>query len=119
MLIEPENPTFNVLLRGELTIKGKFVWGSNYTFLVEVAHAGNVVPAVYKPSRGERPLWDFPAHSLAHREAAAYLVSQALGWQLVPETVYRKHGPVGPGSLQRYIDHDAEYHYFNFSEEDR
>ena len=72
--------------------------------------------AVYKPSRGERPLWDFPTASLAHREVAAYLVSEALGCGLVPDTVYRREGPVGAGSLQRYIEHDPEYHYFNFSD---
>ncbi len=109
----------NTLEHGELTIKGKFLWGSNYTFLVEVEHEGQVVKGVYKPTRGERPLWDFPPASLAHREVAAYLLSEALGWKLVPETVYRRRGPVGPGSVQRYIEHDPEYHYFTFSLEDR
>jgi hypothetical protein len=74
--------------------------------------------SVYKPVRGERPLWDFPAASLAGREVAAYLVSEALGWNLVPPTVYRQNGPQGPGSLQLFIEHDPEYHYFNFSTED-
>jgi uncharacterized repeat protein (TIGR03843 family) len=54
---------------------------------------------------------------LAHREVAAYLVSVALGWELVPETVYRRRGPLGPGSLQRYIEHDPDAHYFNFAPE--
>jgi uncharacterized repeat protein (TIGR03843 family) len=76
-------------------------------------------PGRYKPSRGERPLWDFPTASLAHREAAAYLVSEALGLHMVPETVYRRKAPVGAGSLQRFIEHNPEYHYFNFSEQDR
>jgi hypothetical protein len=75
--------------------------------------------AVYKPTRGERPLWDFPEASLARREAAAFIVSQALGWDLVPPTVYRPDGPFGAGSLQLFIDHDPEYHYFNLKEEDR
>jgi len=58
-------------------------------------------------------LWDFPAASLARREAAAFLVSEALGWELVPPTVYRKKAPIGPGSLQLFIKHDPEQHYFN------
>ncbi len=109
----------NVLQNGEITIKGEFVWGSNYTFLAEVSQDGDSVMGVYKPSRGERPLWDFPAASLARREAAAFLVSEALGWKLVPPTVYRKRAPIGPGSLQLYIEHDPEVHYFNLHEEDR
>jgi uncharacterized repeat protein (TIGR03843 family) len=113
------NSILDILAQGELTIKGKFVWGSNYTFWVDATLGEDMVPAVYKPARGERPLWDFPTHSLAHREVAAFIVSQALGWQLVPETVYRRQGPVGAGSLQRYVEHDPEYHYFTFSEEHR
>jgi uncharacterized repeat protein (TIGR03843 family) len=113
---ELEIPTvLNVLQNGKITIKGEFVWGSNYTFLAEVSQNGDNILSVYKPSRGERPLWDFPPSSLARREAAAYLVSQALGWELVPPTVYRKEAPIGPGSLQLYIDHDPEIHYFNLT----
>jgi len=118
-MAELEIPTvLNVLQYGEVTIKGEFVWGSNYTFLAEVSQNGDMVLSVYKPSRGERPLWDFPPASLARREAAAYLVSEALGWELVPPTVYRKNAPIGPGSLQLFIDHDPELHYFNLSETD-
>lgn len=109
----------NVLQSGEITIKGEFVWGSNYTFLAEVTRNGDMVLSVYKPSRGERPLWDFPPASLARREAAAYIVSEALGWELVPPTVYRRKGPIGPGSLQLFIEHDPEQHYFNLEESDR
>ena len=61
----------NVLQNGEITIKGEFVWGSNYTFLAEVSGNGEKLKSVYKPSRGERPLWDFPPSSLARRETAA------------------------------------------------
>jgi uncharacterized repeat protein (TIGR03843 family) len=115
-----ETPTIlNVLQNGEITIKGEFVWGSNYTFLAEVCRNGDLVLSVYKPSRGERPLWDFPAASLARRETAAFVVSEALGWELVPPTVYRKNAPIGPGSLQLYIEHDPELHYFNLGEVDR
>lgn len=107
------------LQQGELTLTGKFVHGSNYTFLAAVSYDGEEYPAVYKPSRGEQPLWDFPLHTLARREVAAFLISEALGWELVPPTVYRRDAPHGPGSLQYYIDHDPNYHYFTFSEADR
>jgi len=109
----------NVLQNGEINIKGEFAWGSNYTFLAEVCLDGRVLQAVYKPSRGERPLWDFPPASLARREAAAYLVSEALGWELVPPTVYRMKAPLGPGSLQFYIEHDPEMNYFSLGEAER
>jgi len=95
------------------------MWGSNYTFLLKVEHALDELQAVYKPTRGVRPLWDFATPSLARREVAAYLVSEALGWQLVPPTIYRVDGPLGTGSLQLYIEHDPEYHYFNFNEADK
>lgn len=107
------------LREGEIAITGEFLWGSNYTFAADVRRGSHHLQAVYKPTRGERPLWDFPRASLAKREVAAYLVSEALGWRLVPPTVYRKDGPIGPGSLQLYVEHDPEYHYFNFSPEDR
>lgn len=111
--------TLEILQKGELAIKGEFLWGSNYTFLAEARHKKGALSAVYKPTRGVRPLWDFPNASLARRETAAYLVSEALGWQLVPPTVLRRKGPLGAGSLQLFIEHDPEYHYFNFTEEDR
>jgi hypothetical protein len=75
--------------------------------------------AAYKPSKGEQPLWDFPDSTLAHREVAAYLVSEALGWCFVPFTTLREDGPYGPGSLQQYIEYDPNYHYFNFTDEDK
>lgn len=106
------------LENGEITLQGQFLLGSNYTFLVTVKHEGQEIPAVYKPMRGEQPLWDFPAASLAGREVAAYLVSQALGWGLVPLTVLRD-GPFGPGSLQQYIEYNPSHHYFNFKPADR
>jgi len=93
--------------------------GSNYTFLVNVKHNGQDLQAVYKPSRGEQPLWDFPNQTLAHREVAAYLVSEALDWGFVPFTTLREDGPYGPGSVQQYIEYDPNYHYFNFSDEDK
>ena len=93
--------------------------GSNYTFLVDVHYQDTTVQAVYKPSKGEQPLWDFPQNTLALREVAAYLVSEALGFHIVPFTILREEGPYGAGSLQQFIDYDSEYHYFNFSEEDK
>jgi uncharacterized repeat protein (TIGR03843 family) len=107
------------LNRGTITIEGQFMWGSNYTFLCQVEDLNCTLQAVYKPVRGERPLWDFPSETLSGREVAAYLVSQAAGWPLVPPTVFRIEAPAGPGSLQLFIEHDPEYHYFNFSDEDK
>ena len=108
------------LQEGELELKGQFMFGSNYTFLVTVHHAGRDVPAVYKPVRGEQPLWDFPDNTLCRREVAAYLVSEALGFHFVPYTTLRPDGPFyGPGSLQQFIECDPEYHYFNFSDADK
>ena len=99
---------------GELELRGQFTWGSNFTFLISVKNAGRNLEAVYKPKRGERPLWDFPAETLAGREVAAFLVSEALGWDLVPPTVFRPDGPLGPGSLQVHVTHDPKHHYFTF-----
>ncbi len=107
------------LQRGEIALRGQFLWGSNAALLAEVRQGETAVLAVYKPARGQRPLWDFPRESLPHREVAAYLVSEALGWGLVPPTVYRDTGPFGPGSLQQFIEHDPDYHYFTFTPEDR
>jgi uncharacterized repeat protein (TIGR03843 family) len=115
----PVDDILTALKQGVLAVQGEFLWGSNYTFLVQVKHEGLNLGAVYKPAKGERPLWDFPAATLAHREVAAYLVSEDLGWNLVPPTVYRDKGPIGPGSVQLFIEHDPEYHYFNFDEKDR
>lgn len=115
----PTDRVLEILEEGNINVQGEFLWGSNYTFLVQVDLAGDSLAAVYKPTRGERPLWDFPVATLARREAAAFHVSELLGWNLVPPTVYRKKGPMGPGSLQLFIEHDPEYHYFNFSEDDK
>jgi len=107
------------LRKGTIELQGQFLSGSNYTFLGDLAYQDLSFQVVYKPVRGEQPLWDFPHGSLARREVAAYLVSEALGWDLVPPTVFRKNGPLGPGSAQQYVDHDPNNHYFNFDEKDR
>lgn len=103
-----------LLTEGEIEVKGRLPWSSNGTFLVEVCHGGSSAMAVYKPKRGERPLWDYPP-GLYRREIAAFVVSDALGWDLIPETVARD-GPFGPGSLQRFIDADFSQHYFSLLE---
>lgn len=112
-------PLLTALRRGVLTVEGQFVIGSNATYLGTIEDAGLKLPVVYKPARGERLLWDFPEGSLARREVAAFLVSTALGWNLVPPTIYRWDGPGGPGSVQLFIEHDTQYHYFNFRPEHR
>lgn len=107
------------LQHGDYELKGQFAFGSNYTFLVAVSYDGREYSAVYKPQRGEQPLWDFPENSLAGREVAAYLVSEHLGFHIVPFTTLREDGPFGAGSLQQFIQYDPEYHYFSFSDEDK
>lgn len=89
---------------------------SNYTFLVIIKKSELQAPAVYKPCRGERPLWDFPNGTLAHREVAAFVVSEALGWRLVPPTVFRD-GPHGPGMVQLYIHADPRENYFTLGKQ--
>ena len=111
----PLEVILETLSTGEIGVSGQFVWGSNHTFLVEVSSTLGQLQAVYKPAEGEQPLWDFPAKSLARREVAAYLVSEALGWELVPPTVLRSKGPGGGGSLQLYLPADPEHHYFSFA----
>jgi uncharacterized repeat protein (TIGR03843 family) len=95
------------LAEGDVEVLGRIPWASNATLLAKVRHRGLEGLAVYKPVRGERPLWDFPGGTLYRREVAAYLVSEQLGWRLVPPTLVRD-GPLGVGSLQLYVDADAE-----------
>jgi len=102
------------LSRGEISIKGRMPWSSNVTLLAELTDGTRNGLAVYKPGRGERPLWDFPPE-LFRREVAAYRLSQALGWGLVPPTVLRD-GPLGLGSLQLFIQADFEQHYLTLLE---
>ena len=92
-------------------------WSSNNTFLVTVTSGELCRPAIYKPGRGERPLWDFP-DGLYRREVAAYELSEALGWGLVPPTVLvDEEAPLGAGSLQLFVDADFEQHYFTLLED--
>jgi hypothetical protein len=104
----------DLLEQGKLEMEGLVPWGSNYTFLVRITHDSGEVDAIYKPSRGERPLWDFRRGTLGLRERAAYLVSERLGWHLVPPTVLRD-GPHGWGSVQYFVEHDPEQHYLTLA----
>lgn len=94
------------LASGELTVEGRVVSASNLTLYARVQDStGRSTACVYKPVAGERPLWDFPTGTLAARERAAYLVSRAGGWDLIPATVIRD-GPLGPGMCQRWVPDD-------------
>ncbi|MCG8969757.1 MULTISPECIES: SCO1664 family protein [Streptomyces] len=92
-----------LLARGELTVRGRIREASNAALYCTVAHEGREAACIYKPVAGERPLWDFPDGTLAQREVAAYEVSEATGWGLVPPTVLRD-GPYGEGMVQLWID---------------
>jgi uncharacterized repeat protein (TIGR03843 family) len=94
-----------LLADGELDVEGRLVVASNATLYCTVRNGGTEAACVYKPVAGERPLWDFPTGTLAGREVAAYAVSKAAGWNVVPPTVYRD-GPFGPGMCQLWIDAD-------------
>ena len=121
----------DVLLEGEMEIEGRMPWSSNATFLVHLRVADDVsedvsegavdretdrqsVKAIYKPYKGERPLWDFPA-GLYRREVAAYELAVLLGWEIIPRTVLRE-GPFGIGSVQTFVDADFSEHYFTMME---
>lgn len=93
------------LQHGRLTVEGRLVAASNATLYCALEHDGVSAPCVYKPVAGERPLWDFPAGTLGHRELATYLTSEATGWGIVPPTVWRD-GPFGPGMVQLWVDVD-------------
>jgi uncharacterized repeat protein (TIGR03843 family) len=135
----------DLLATADLVVLGRMPWSSNATFLCELwpagsrpdagladdedgdvvladaAHAPTVDAeplgrAIYKPHQGERPLWDFP-DGLYRREAGAYLLARAIGWDVIPTTVVRD-GPFGPGSLQRFVDADFDQHYFTLLEDE-
>jgi len=104
------------LRAGEMGLKGRLPWSSNATFLASVSSStGAEVLVIYKPAKGERPLWDFPG-GLWRREVAAYHLACFLGWQIVPPTVARAEGPLGPGSVQLFMDCHFEEHYFTLLE---
>jgi uncharacterized repeat protein (TIGR03843 family) len=109
--------SLHVLAEALIEIKGRMPWSSNATFLCDLTLEDSsevVAQAIYKPHRGERPLWDFPS-GLYQREVAAYRLSAALGWGGVPPTVVRD-GPFGVGSLQLFMPANFEEHYFTIHE---
>ncbi len=99
------DPALTLLRDGDLAIEGRLIDASNATLYAAISCDGVTAACVYKPIRGERPLWDFPDGTLAHREVAAYAVSAATGWEVVPPTVFRD-GPLGEGMVQLWIDVD-------------
>ena len=133
-----EENVLDVLTRGQLEERGLLPYSSNYSFLVTVTGCAEpqvsasdegdgekigageplVLPAVYKPRRGENPLWDFRSGTLCQREVAAYTISHALDWGLVPPTVLRD-GAHGVGSVQFYVANDEESHYFTVQDDAR
>jgi uncharacterized repeat protein (TIGR03843 family) len=106
-----EQQVLQTLSQGEMREHGLLPYSSNHSFLVLLSDADLSLPAVYKPQRGESALWDFEWGTLCKREAAAYLISTMLGWQLVPPTVLRQ-GTRGLGSVQFYVENDTDAHYF-------
>ncbi|CAB4817580.1 unannotated protein [freshwater metagenome] len=106
-----------LLEQGEISIIGRMPRSSNATFLVDLEHDGLVAQGIYKPAKGERPLWDFPS-GLYRREVAAFDLSEQLGWHLVPPTVVRD-GPLGDGSLQLFVPADFQQHYFTIRDAGR
>jgi len=128
----PSCAILDLLRHGRVEVIGRMPWGSNATLLAGVHAPGKpagrdgdrdggtesdpLMHAVYKPRRGERPLWDFPS-GLDRREVAAYELSEALGWGIVPETVLRDDLPLGIGSLQRFVPFATDEHYFTLYED--
>lgn len=110
----PSEVDLDRLRCAELAVVGVLAGASNHTLLVRMD--GDDAFGVYKPRRGERPLWDFPPGTLYRREVAAYVVSELLGWGLVPPTVARD-GPLGVGSVQQFVVHDPREHYFTLVED--
>ena len=112
-LVDADDPI--ALLRdGAVEVIGRMPWSSNATFLVKVENEHGATQAIYKPLRGERPLWDFEP-GLHRREVAAFELSEAMGFDLVPPTVLRD-GPMGEGSLQWFVEADPNVHYFTMFE---
>ena len=112
-LTDPAIP--RVLAVGELEVLSLLPNASNHTFLTRAQAGGEESLAVYKPRRGETPLWDFPEGTLCAREVATYVVARTLGWPNVPATVLRD-GPFGVGSVQRFVVADQGEHYFTLAE---
>ena len=112
--VDPVDDPIAHMLRGDIEIEGRMPYSSNATFLVHVSADGASHPAIYKPTRGERPLWDFEP-GLHRREVATYLLSEHLGLGVIPPTVLRD-GPLGEGSVQWFVVADHSQHYFTIHE---
>ena len=114
----PDDDAMADLLRsGDMEVLGLMPWSSNGTYLVQLRSADHHAPAIYKPERGEQPLWDFPGH-LWKREVAAYELSEQMGFALVPTTVERRVAPMGQGSVQAFVPAQFSEHYFTLRERD-
>jgi len=111
----PKNDLVQLLKQGEMELVSRMPYSSNATYLVHVVADGRSHPAIYKPTRGERPLWDFEP-GLHRREVATYLLDTHLGLGVIPPTVLRD-GPLGEGSLQWFVTADHSQHYFTIHEE--
>lgn len=105
----------NILSNGEISVVMRMPYSSNATYLVSLTLGKNSLQAIYKPMRGERPLWDFEP-GLHRREVAAYRLSEAMGLRCVPPTILRE-GPSGEGSIQLLIESDPDEHYFTIFEQ--
>lgn len=112
----PPEQRAGVLACGELELLGRMRYSSNATFLGTAALDGAEMLVIYKPRRGERPLWDFTAGTLCQREVAAFEISELLGWGVVPRTVLRD-GPHGEGMVQEFVPHDPNDHYLTLRDE--
>lgn len=109
-----DQSTLELLQHGEMVSWQLTPVGSNYTFLVQVRLGDRTGRAIYKPQKGEAPLWDFPSGTLYKRECAAYLLSEVLGWNFIPCTVIRD-GPHGIGAVQQYLEHDPRQNYYTLT----
>ena len=107
--------TLELLQEGSLEILGMMPYASNYTLLAKLESGDEGPLVVYKPRRGETPLWDFPVGTLCQREVAAHLIASATGWDFVPPTILRD-GPLGEGAVQLFIDHDPSVTAFELCE---
>lgn len=110
-----QDSVIDILAHGDIEVVGRMPHSSNATLLVTVGSGDTRLRAIYKPLKGERPLWDFEP-GLYKREIAAYELSESMGFGIVPVTIER-HGPYGEGSLQLFVDCDPREHYFSLLEE--
>ena len=106
----------DIIRNGEIVSHDLTLQGSNYTFLVKIEMEGHESLAIYKPRDGEAPLWDFPRGTLYKREYAAYLLSQILGWDIIPFTIIRD-GPYGIGSVQQFVEHDPKQNNYTLEDD--